>query len=255
MKNTVRLGSTVLAQGQCKVCVPIMGTCLKDIEAASAAARAAGADILELRADSMCAMPSIQLAAQMCNAVREGSEGLPLIFTLRTARDGGAGSAHCAAYEALLTALVTEHNGLCDAVDVELSVGEAAFARIASAARGLGAAVIGSSHDFMKTPSCRDICARLAAMQRLGADVCKIAVMPENKLDVLELMRAAVLSEEELAAPIIAIAMGPLGVMTRVCGEAFGSCLTFGTAGKASAPGQIDARRLRSVLEVIHNSI
>ena len=49
--------------------------------------------------------------------------------------------------------------------------------------------------------------------------------------------------------------MGPLGVMTRVCGEAFGSCLTFGTAGQVSAPGQIDARRLRTVLEIIHHSL
>jgi len=44
-------------------------------------------------------------------------------------------------------------------------------------------------------------------------------------------------------------------VMTRMGGEAFGSCLTFGTAGNASAPGQLDARELRSVLEIIHRSL
>ena len=92
-------------------------------------------------------------------------------------------------------------------------------------------------------------------MQRLGADVCKIAVMPHSRLDVISLMRAAAVSDEALSAPVIAIAMGSLGVMTRVCGEAFGSCLTFGTAGQASAPGQIDAKQLRGILEVIHNSL
>ena len=79
--------------------------------------------------------------------------------------------------------------------------------------------------------------------------------MPENRLDVLTLMRASVRADEALSAPVIAIAMGPLGVITRMSGEITGSCLTFGTAGKASAPGQMDAAQLKTVLGIIHNSI
>ncbi|MFR2781512.1 MAG: type I 3-dehydroquinate dehydratase [Clostridium sp.] len=38
-------------------------------------------------------------------------------------------------------------------------------------------------------------------------------------------------------------------------GEIFGSCLTFGLAGQASAPGQIDARELKCVLDILHNNL
>ena len=40
------------------------------------------------------------------------------------------------------------------------------------------------------------------------------------------------------------MSMGKLGVISRICGEVFGSAVTFGTAGKASAPGQLPANQL-----------
>lgn len=49
--------------------------------------------------------------------------------------------------------------------------------------------------------------------------------------------------------------MGTLGTATRICGEAMGSCLTFGTAGEASAPGQMDAKALRQALEMVHEAM
>lgn len=254
-KKTVKIGGVQLGAGRCAVCIPVMGDSLEALHMSAQRAKSAGADLIELRADSLCAMPDAALAQQMCACVRNAAPGLPLLFTLRTARDGGAGDADSAAYEALLCALISAGKAACDAIDVELSAGEDAFARIAQAAKHARLAVIGSSHDFDKTPDEVEICSRLSAMQRLGADVCKIAVMPHSRLDVISLMRAAAVSDEALRAPVIAIAMGPLGVMTRVCGEAFGSCLTFGTAGQASAPGQIDAKQLRGILEVIHNSL
>ena len=54
---------------------------------------------------------------------------------------------------------------------------------------------------------------------------------------------------------VIAIAMGPAGVITRIGGACMGSCLTFGTAGEASAPGQLDAKKLRTVLEIVQEAI
>ena len=46
--------------------------------------------------------------------------------------------------------------------------------------------------------------------------------------------------------------MGELGASTRTDAEAMGSCLSFGTAGQGSAPGQMDARALRRALEEAH---
>lgn len=252
-KRRVQLGGVTLGEGQPAVCVPVMGKSVGEIGLAAARAAQSRADVIELRADSLAALPSGEEAEAMCRAVRENAPGTPLLFTLRTSRDGGPGSGDAAAYEALLTDVLRSR--LADAIDCELSVGEEAFARIVCRAHECGVAVVGSSHDFEKTPEEDAICQILAAMERLGADVCKIAVTPRSRLDVLTLMRAAVRSDEALLPPVIAIAMGPMGVLTRLGGEAIGSCLTFGSAGQASAPGQIDALTLRKTLEVIHNSL
>ena len=254
-KQIVLLGDTELGRGQPAVCIPVMGKCLDELAQGAAAAKAAGADVIELRADSMSAMPSAGEAMAMCRAVRGGAPGVPLLFTLRTERDGGAACADTAAYEALIAGMAEMGAAFADAVDVELSVGEAAFLRIAHAAHTAGVAVVGSSHDFSGTPAEDEICKRLERMESLGADICKIAVMPRSRLDVLTLMRAAVRCDEALRAPVIAIAMGRLGALTRLGAEAFGSCLTFGTAGQASAPGQLDAKTLRSALQIIHKSL
>ena len=173
--------------------------------------------------------------------------------TMRTARDGGAGDADAARYEALLVMLARER--LCDALDVELSVGEAAFSRIARAAHEAGMPVIGSCHDFEKTPDAEEMAARLCQMAALGADICKIAVMPRKRRDVVALTAACAQADDALTQPIIAISMGEMGMPTRICAEAMGSCLSFGTAGAASAPGQMEAGALREALALVHRTL
>ena len=76
-------------------------------------------------------------------------------------------------------------------------------------------------------------------MQELDADIPKIAVMPQNKKDVLTLLAATEEMVSEYAdRPIITMSMAGTGLISRLCGEVFGSALTFGAVGKASAPGQ-----------------
>lgn len=256
-KRTVKWRNVTLGAGRPAVCVPVMGRDEAALGAFARSAAEAGADVIELRADSFCSMPTAQQAAAMCRAVRRAAPGMPILFTLRTARDGGAGLADGEAYEMLMRELarLSNREPLLDALDCELSVGEDAFARIARHAHEAGISVVGSGHDFARTPACGEIVRRLARMEALGADVCKIAVMPQMREDVLTLMQAAMEADGALRAPVIAISMGPLGVLTRVGGEAFGSCLTFGTAGKASAPGQLDARALRGALELVHSAL
>jgi len=73
---------------------------------------------------------------------------------------------------------------------------------------------------------------------------------------VLELLTAT----EEMGRlysdkPIITMSMGPLGLISRLAGETFGSALTFGAGEKASAPGQIPAKQLKEVLDLIHENM
>ena len=94
------------------------------------------------------------------------------------------------------------------------------------------------------------------AIQDMNADIPKIAVMPQNKKDVLTLLAAT----EEMTTnyadrPIITMSMAGTGVISRLCGEVFGSSMTFGAAKKASVPGQMGVNDLNTVLGLLHNAM
>ena len=92
-------------------------------------------------------------------------------------------------------------------------------------------------------------------MEEAGADIAKIAVMPTCTEDILTLLSATCKAKKELSCPVITMSMAKAGLISRLSGEVFGSCLTFGAAGNVSAPGQINALKLRSVLEILHENV
>jgi 3-dehydroquinate dehydratase-1 len=81
--------------------------------------------------------------------------------------------------------------------------------------------------------------------------VAKVAVMPDTMTDVIRLLSATERASRQLPVPLITMAMGSLGVVTRVFGSLFGSALTFAAGEKSSAPGQIPIETLREILETV----
>ena len=150
-KNTVRIQNVTLGAGIPKVCVPVMGKDLREWTEAATAAREQ-ADLIELRLDSVSPELDADRVRQACRVVREKAQGSALLATMRTSRDGGAGDGDAERYETLLITLARER--LCDALDVELSVGEAVFACIAQEAHAAGVPVVGSYHDFGGNDQC-----------------------------------------------------------------------------------------------------
>ena len=79
--------------------------------------------------------------------------------------------------------------------------------------------------------------------------------MPRDFGEVLRLMEATwSFKVAQPDVPLITMAMGCVGAISRLAGEAFGSAISFGSAGSSSAPGQIDAKGLRSVIDIVHNA-
>ena len=116
-----------------------------------------------------------------------------------------------------------------------------------------GVWVIGSSHDFCGTPGTELMVNSLRAMQLLGADMCKLAVMPQKEADVVKLLEVTWQMKEWYGdRPRITMSMGSLGILSRLSGELFGSAMTFGSAGRASAPGQVEAGALAGYLDLLH---
>lgn len=145
--------------------------------------------------------------------------------------------------------------GLADVIDVELFNEEQEVRRLVETAHMHRVFVIMSNHDFEKTPPVEEIIARLRKAQELGADLPKIAVMPETPADVLTLLEAThTMNERYAERPIITMSMAGTGVISRLAGEVFGSAMTFGVAEKASAPGQIAAAELKQILGILHRN-
>ena len=174
----------------------------------------------------------------------------PIIFTIRTNRDMEDFEISDEAYAAAVSYAVGQ--GLGDIIDIEQSRGAALVIRLVNLAREYGIKTIVSKHLAKRTPAEADIINTLQDMQYAGADIVKLAVMPQNKAAVMSLLNAtyryAALPE---SVPVITMSMGRLGVLSRICGSLTGSCLTFGTVGAASAPGQIDCEELSHILDIL----
>ena len=256
MTRTVRLGRVELGTGAPAIVVPLVARDAADLAEQAAAARGV-ADVLEWRMDHLDDLsPGAVLSAG--HDLLQAADGTPVLATFRTAAEGGAQRpgteldavpAYVVRYRALLA------DRLVAAVDVETALGEDVVAPLVAAAHDAGAAVVGSSHDTVGTPPADQIVSRLVGMAALGVDVCKVAVTPHSPDDVLILLAATRTASQRLDQPLVTVAMGPLGVVTRLAGETFGSTATFGTVGPSSAPGQVDAVALRQVVDLLHRAL
>lgn len=252
--NTVKVKNVVIGQGTPKICVPIIGATKEDILATAKKLKDVPHDLVEWRADWFDDVFDFDSVKNTLEELRKILGETPILFTFRTANEGGEKAIQKDAYKDLNSFVIA--TGLADMVDVELFTGDDYVKDIISVAHSNDVKVVVSNHDFDKTPEKDEIIKRLCAMQELGADIPKIAVMPNSKKDVITLLA----STEEMVSnyahqPIVTMSMASTGLISRLSGEVFGSAITFGALEKASAPGQINASELSQVLNIIHNSM
>lgn len=252
--NTVKVREIVLGEGVPKICVPIVGRTREEIQQRMEETLTSGPDLVEWRSDWYEEVFREERLEEILEFLREKLGEIPLLVTFRTGKEGGEQEISAEAYERFLNRVLD--TGKADLIDIELFMGEELLAQTAASAREKGVKVVASSHDFQKTPEEEEILHRLIRMQELGADLLKIAVMPQNPGDVLRLLYATwEMKEHHAAQPLITMAMGGMGILSRLSGEVFGSCLTFGSAGQASAPGQMGVEELKTMLGILHKSL
>lgn len=248
--NQVKIRKIVFGEGRPKICVPITGRTREEIALRTAELKAAKPDLAEWRADWYEEVFDRKKLEEMLERLRGELGELPLLVTFRTKEEGGEQSIGAEAYAEFLRTVLA--SGQADLIDVELFRGEALLRDICEEARKKGIRVIASSHDFEKTPAKEEIIERLTRMQDCGADLLKLAAMPRDAGDVLTLLSATWEMKEQYAKqPVVTMSMGAKGVVSRLAGEVFGSVMTFGSAGVASAPGQVSVPELKMALEVL----
>lgn len=252
--NPVVVRNVKIGEGIPKICVPIVGVTKEEIINEAKTFESIPVDVVEWRVDWFEYVFEIEKVKELLVELRAALKDTPLLFTFRTSKEGGEKAIEPEAYAALNKAVA--ETGNVDLVDVEAFTGDEVVKDIIEAVHKAGVKVVASNHDFDKTPDQADIVGRLCKMQELGADIPKIAVMPQSKKDVITLLAATEeMTREHADRPLITMSMAGTGVISRLCGEVFGSALTFGAAKKASAPGQMEVHDLETVLNLLHKSL
>ena len=115
-----------------------------------------------------------------------------------------------------------------------------------------GSGLIVSYHDMEGTPA--DLEGLYARMCDRGADVVKIAVTPHSVADVGRLLRLAARVAVSHGRPLVAIALGPLGVITRLVGGRYRAPFMYAaaSAGAEAASGQLPAELMAEMYRVRH---
>jgi 3-dehydroquinate dehydratase-1 len=253
MANTVKIKNTIIGEGVPKICIPIIGKTKDEIINSAKELADAPHDLVEWRADFFDDVFDFSKVSEVLAALRDCLSDTPLLFTFRSSNEGGEKSIDVQEYVALNKAVILSN--YADLVDVELGMGDDILANLVEVAHLHDVKIIASNHDFEKTPSHDEMIFRLQKMQDIGADIAKLAVMPTTKIDVLNLLAVTEEFKDRYAkVPIVTMSMASMGLISRISGEVFGSSITFGTVGKASAPGQMNASTLNQVLQSLHSS-
>lgn len=252
--NTITVRNVEIGAGKPKIIVPIVAVTHEEIIAEAKSFKDIALDVVEWRVDWFEHSEDWNAVEALLKDLRDVLGDTPILMTFRTSKEGGEKAIEMKDYIDLN--VNAAKSGLVDLVDVEVFSGDDVVKTIIEEAHKCGVKVVASNHDFHKTPAKSDIVYRLRKMQDLGADIPKIAVMPNNTKDVLTLLAAT----EEMASdyadrPIITMSMGPMGVISRLAGQSFGSSMTFGAAKKASAPGQMGVADLDVVLNAINQAM
>ncbi len=191
------------------------------------------ADLFEIRADRVIDLDLLTILRARTR---------PLILTCRPVSQGGAWEDDDPRRR--LTLLEGVKRGF-DYVDIELRSG---FVDVM--VEKVGEGLIVSHHDVRGMPD--DLDSLYREMTNVGADIAKIVVRPRSIADVGRLLAFAGRVREDAGTPLIALALGPLGTLTRVLAGRYGSPFTYAAAstGRESASGQLTADAMAGLYRV-----
>ena len=233
-----------------KICVPIVAMLRDAITEEAKKVAALPVEMVEWRVDFYAGYEQ-----ELLSIVEELKKLLgkkELVVTLRTEHEGGEPNGSRFPYFALIENVLSQ--GIADYVDVEVDRDSTKTKELSAKYADSKTKLIGSYHDFEKTPSVDFIVEKLTKAKEIGCAIGKLACMPQEKEDVEILLQA---TEEMKKAnpdyPIITMSMGSMGERSRLYGGLYGSEVSFGTAGEASAPGQVPCEKMVEIFDKIYS--
>lgn len=241
-----------LGEGSPKTIISVMGATLEECLEIIQEGKDAGVECFEWRGDFNNDRYDIPKMVEYGKEIAKALDSNPYLFTFRSVSQGGNDTLPVSQYVALNKALIEAE--ILDLVDIETWIGDASVMELIECAHQHNVKALVSYHNFAGTPSVDWMVNLMTHMLDMGADIPKCAVMAQNASDALKLLAA---TEEvkriHTTGPTLTMAMGREGSITRLAGEYFGSDITFCSLRESSAPGQVEVRLARKIMDDLHS--
>lgn len=236
------------------ICAPIVSHDLDGIIEEAEMIVKKPVDIIEWRVDFFEYNRDYDSITDVLSKIRKICGDLLIIFTYRTKSEGGeeniSGDDLISRDEYVNMLKHISKHGSADIIDVQTNYPECAKELI-SFIKACRKYCIASRHFFDKTPNYSEMKDIMLAMDRCGADILKLAVMPQSTSDVMTLLNFTYNASNIFKKPVVTMSMGKLGAVSRISGSLTGSAITFASVKKSSAPGQIPVEKMEEFLKIL----
>ena len=249
----MKIKGTEVGTGRQLICVPVLEKTKEEVIKEVEYLVKSDADMIEWRLDAFEHYTDYNEVREILQQIAPLLKKKLFLYTFRTAKQGGVVSVDRETLNDLHD--LAAESECVDLIDLEFFEEEHPARKIRKLHKQ-GLKVIASHHDFYETPDREVMKMLLEQMCAGGADIVKLAVMPQNMEDVLKLLSVTnEFKEENPDTPVITMSMGKMGMISRLCGESFGAAVTFAAHKKASAPGQMEMHEVADILEKMHKII
>lgn len=262
----LNIKDTIFKTGRPQVAVSLTGKTPVEIVTQCMEAAMHPVDVIEWRADyyfdamndadsKLASSETYMEMAKILDDINLIAENRPIIFTIRTEKQGGLGALSDAQMAGVQQFVA--QTGLADLIDVEIAgpnpasggLDDQELADRIELIHGENCKVLLSYHDFDAMMKPEAIVRLIQKMHEAGADMCKVAAMANSREDSMGLLKATAYLTKNGIGPVVTMAMGAEGVITRIVGGKYGSVMTFASVGEASAPGQLSADMMKKKLD------
>lgn len=240
-----------------KICIPIIANTFDELVDIIEKTIVMRPDLIEWRADYLLSDSDDGSLMNKClRLLSDQMNGLkiPLIFTLRSAKEGGR--VKYGELERLKLIKQAVLSGQVQLLDLEMDLANQSdedfdhherldlFNEIIDLAHTANIEVILSHHDFIQTPSTPELIMTIKRAQKHHADYCKLAYIPKDGEDVIRLLEACQYGRGVLNQRMIVVSMGKIGRVSRITAHEYGSEFTYAKGLSESAPGQLTVAEL-----------
>ncbi|MCS7232660.1 MAG: type I 3-dehydroquinate dehydratase [Synergistetes bacterium] len=232
------------------LCIPLVARSQEEVFKVADFIFSFGPDFIELRIDYWDFLEDVSKVIDVIFLLRKKFPDTPFILTCRDFKEGGFKDIDLDLKRKIYIKALEEN--LVDFIDLELALGQDYINSI-KVRKGTSFLIL-SYHEFSEELSEDEIFAKFSQEVFCGADVAKVAIMPKSHDDLISLLNATLRARKAFPnTPIISMAMGRIGILSRIVGFAWGSDLSFAMLSEASAPGQVPASILSELFKIFEN--